>query len=80
MGNGNRQRKAEYSLNRVDMLRKLKESRRQLENIAIDGIKTKDDERIARIACSILAADYYFEESVMQDKTGEDGFSFEHLP
>ena len=62
---------ASYYLRRVDMIRKLKRFRKDLERIAVDGIKTAEDETIAKIACSILASDYGYEESIMGVKGGK---------
>ena len=73
------QKKAQYVLNRVDMLKTLKKSRTVIEKIALDGIETDEEHRIAKIACSMIAAEFYYEESVMKDKRGDEcDFSF-HL-
>jgi len=69
----NKQRKsleANYYLGRVEMMKKLKPYQKKLEDIAASGIKDEEGERIAKIACSILASDYLYEESVLNNKTG----------
>ena len=67
------QRKAKYILNRVDMLKALKKQYRAVvEKIATDGIETKEEHRIAQIACSIIASEFYYDETIMENKTGDD--------
>ena len=62
---------ASYYLQRIGMVRKLKYFRKDLERIALEGIKNDEDETIAKIACSILASDYHYEESIMGAKGGK---------
>jgi len=68
-----KQFKAEYILNRVSMLNTLKKCRHVVEKIALDGIETEEEEIIAKIACSIIASEYYYDDAVMNDKTSKDG-------
>ena len=63
--------KANYTLNKVDMLRELKSKIKVLENITLNGIMTPEEHRLARVACSVLVSDFYFEDALMADKTGE---------
>ena len=67
--------KADYLLNRVDMLKVMKGHRARLGHISLNGLSTDEDDRIAQIACGILVAEFLFEESVMADKIGEDGIT-----
>ena len=60
---------ASYYLNRTDMVRKLKKYRGILEKIALKGIQDDGDERVAKIACSILASDYHYEDSIIDNKS-----------
>ena len=69
-------RKAQYILNRVDMLKTLKPYRTVIEKISKDGIETEDEHRIAKIACSMIASEYYYDEAIMEDKSGDDDLSF----
>jgi len=62
---------ASYYLRRIDMIRGLKPHREILEKIAFKGIDTPEEEKIAKIACSILASDYHYEESIMGVKGGK---------
>lgn len=59
---------ASYYLNRVDMMRNLKGYLSTLEKIANEGIEDAEEERIARIACSVLASDFHYEDSLMNKK------------
>jgi hypothetical protein len=68
------QRKAQYILNRVEMLKTLKSHRKIVEKIAVNGVETDEEHRIAKIACCMIASEYYYDESVMEDKTGGDNF------
>jgi len=63
--------KGKYLLNRNDLMKKIKSHREILERVALEGIKTDDENRIARIACSILASDLHYEDSVLVDKVNE---------
>lgn len=63
--------KAKYKVDRVGLIRMIKQHRIALKKIALEGIDTEDEVKIARAACSILASDLFHEESVMKDKTGE---------
>ena len=62
--------KAKYILNRNELIKKLKGHRAILEKVALEGATTEEEMRMARTACSILASDLYYEDSVMDDKTG----------
>ena len=61
---------ADYFLGRVNLINKLKPFRKTLEKIGLKGIETEEDERVAKIACSILASDYIYEESLLKSRRG----------
>jgi len=69
------QRKAKYVLNRVDMLKTLKSHRKTLEKIVLEGIETEEEHRLAKVACSMIASELYYNESIMEDKSGGGGFT-----
>ena len=70
--NKNKSLEASYYLQRVEMLRELKPYREILEGISVNGIRDAEEERLAKIACSIIASDYHYEDSIMGNKTGGD--------
>jgi len=55
-----------FMLNRVSMLNDLRSMREALENISKHGIKTDTEERLARICCTIIVSDMYFEDDVKE--------------
>ena len=65
--------KAKYILNREDMLKQLKRLRPMLQKIVLEGIETEEEKSVARVACSVIVSDFYYNEAVMEDKTGKDG-------
>jgi len=65
------QRKAQYVLNRVDMIKTLKHYRKTIEKIALDGVDTEEEHRIAKIACAMIASEFYYEEFIMENKDGD---------
>ena len=77
--NKRKQRKAEYILNRVEMLNAFKAHRDVIEKISLEGVSNEEENRIAKIACSIIASEYHYDDSVMDDKTSSDG-DFPVLP
>ena len=61
------------------MLNAFKKHREVIEKIALDGVSSEEENRIAKIACSIIASEYHYDDSIMNDKTGSDG-DFPVLP
>jgi len=66
-----KQMQASYFLKRIKMVKELSLYINSLEEIAFNGINSDEDERLAKIACSIMASDYHYENSLLEDKTGD---------
>ena len=64
------QRRAQYILNRVEMLKSLKKHREVIERIALHGIKTEEEEVIAKTVCCMIASEYHYDDAVLNDRTG----------
>ena len=62
---------SEYRSNRLGMMTDIKKYRHIIEHIVHNGVETTEEQRVARIACCILAADLFVEDAIMEDKTGK---------
>jgi len=61
----------QYRNDRVMMMTDLKNERQILDKVIDTGISTPEEDKVARLACCILAADLCVEDAAMMDKTGE---------
>jgi len=69
-----KQSKAQYLLGRNTMMKNAKNLLPFLENVSKNGITSDssiEEIKSARIACCMVIADIYYEQAVMEDKTGE---------
>lgn len=67
-----KQKQAQYILNRVDLIKGLKAHAHILEKIVAEGIETEEDQRVAKVACCVILAEFHYEDEVMNDKSDND--------
>ena len=62
---------ANYRSNRVGMMTDIKKHRQIMDSVVRNGVKSPEEQRVAKIACCILMADLFVEDAIMRDKTGK---------
>lgn len=60
-----------YRNNKLSLMQGLREVRDHVHKIALEGVKTEQEEKAAMLACAILSAELCMEDAEMMDKTGQ---------